>query len=593
MRKVWVFLLPFLGFLTITLIVGSVFAKNLQKLGFEDWDSHYSQSEFARVSLFDFGQLPLWNPYHCGGMSQIGNPQDDSINPTTWINFWLGPVVGYKLAFLFYLFIGLVGFYYLALYHKVSPLGSFVASCVFNLSLSLLTFAVGQTTFYSINIIPIAYLWHLKSLETGKFKHILLTAISLSAILFTGFIYLPQVLLFLFVGTLINLFIKKDLSLLKVFALYTLLFVGISSIKLLPALETLYRYPRYVREPLSGFSIKSLANSMLSRSQDFEGAQEWGVKTKSFLIGQNWGLEENSVYVGFLSLAIFGLGIFLAKTKRKKELVTIFIVFLILAFGLNITPSPFGFLHSLPIFNTIRVAQRYKFYFMIPFALFVGFGTQIIWKYIGKKKRVFKVLFASVILFVVLDLVIVNSALFSKSFTADHPVIKKDHNFLHVCSTPKSESEITPYSSFSDEYKGVLSNTSVSRFCFEPVPFSDHTSCFGEEYYRGEVFFLNSKNILKNYLWSPNQIVVFPENNESDLLVFNQNYDPGWRVEIDGVGKPVKNYSGLVAVDVPRLANNIKLYYLPTSFIIGSLITLLTTLAISLFLRYNREKNSQ
>ena len=38
--------------------------------------------EAARKSVVEFGQLPLWNPYYCGGMYGLGSPQARAASPT-------------------------------------------------------------------------------------------------------------------------------------------------------------------------------------------------------------------------------------------------------------------------------------------------------------------------------------------------------------------------------------------------------------------------------------------------------------------------------------------------------------------------------
>jgi len=51
--------------------------------GFGDWQMIHHNWEAAYVALARFGEWPLWDPFHCGGVSILGNPdvpQFDQIN---------------------------------------------------------------------------------------------------------------------------------------------------------------------------------------------------------------------------------------------------------------------------------------------------------------------------------------------------------------------------------------------------------------------------------------------------------------------------------------------------------------------------------
>ena len=47
---------------------------NVGMIGIGDWDYHQSWALAARKSIVEYGQLPMWNPWHCGGMDFLENP---------------------------------------------------------------------------------------------------------------------------------------------------------------------------------------------------------------------------------------------------------------------------------------------------------------------------------------------------------------------------------------------------------------------------------------------------------------------------------------------------------------------------------------
>src|SRR3990167_11524266 len=100
----------FILILLLLLLLFVIF-QNPFKLGFQDWDSFYAYAEHGKVSLEKFRQLPLWNPYHCGGMVQVGVPADSFWSPLIFPILLFGPVVGFKLQFFIYILFGFLGMF--------------------------------------------------------------------------------------------------------------------------------------------------------------------------------------------------------------------------------------------------------------------------------------------------------------------------------------------------------------------------------------------------------------------------------------------------------------------------------------------------
>src|SRR5437588_11987067 len=66
--------------------------------------------EVSRVSLRDFGQLPSWNPYHCGGVVHYLDPQVPFPGPLFFrLFFWLPAIPSIKLWTIAHLVAGALG----------------------------------------------------------------------------------------------------------------------------------------------------------------------------------------------------------------------------------------------------------------------------------------------------------------------------------------------------------------------------------------------------------------------------------------------------------------------------------------------------
>ena len=69
--------------------------------------------------------------------------------------------------------------------------------------------------------------------------------------------------------------------------------------------------------------------------------------------------------------------------------------------------------------------------------------------------------------------------------------------------------------------------------------------------------------------------------NESRLIM-NQNYDAGWRIK----GKVAESFKGLLSTNVTPSDKTVEFYYLPTAFIIGLTMTLVSIIIVVFSFRY-------
>jgi hypothetical protein len=101
--------------------------------------------------------------------------------------------------------------------------------------------------------------------------------------------------------------------------------------------------------------------------------------------------------------------------------------------------------------------------------------------------------------------------------------------------------------------------------------------------YRGELYFFNiTKNKAEFKYFSPNKLIIEADISEPDTLVINQNYDKYWHAE------PLNliNHQGLLGIRFKEKGNYlIKLSYLPLSFYMGLVLSLLGYLFIIFYLK--------
>jgi uncharacterized membrane protein YfhO len=100
----------------------------------------------------------------------------------------------------------------------------------------------------------------------------------------------------------------------------------------------------------------------------------------------------------------------------------------------------------------------------------------------------------------------------------------------------------------------------------------------------------NFKGKVKILKYSPNQVEIETNGNDSGFLVLADNFYPGWDVYVNGREETVLrvNYN-FRGVALPRGKNRVTFTFDPVSFRIGASLTLITLLTCMYFLLYSRK----
>jgi hypothetical protein len=113
-RNIVLRLLAPMSFLTLSAAFSLPLLKDLYSSGSGDWDYFMFLYEGPSISLFEYKQFPLWNPYCGGGISMIGNPQAGYLSPIFLFTAIFGVAAGLKIAVLVHTFLGLWGMWLLS-----------------------------------------------------------------------------------------------------------------------------------------------------------------------------------------------------------------------------------------------------------------------------------------------------------------------------------------------------------------------------------------------------------------------------------------------------------------------------------------------
>jgi len=607
-------LIPLILSALIALIFTFPIFSNFSYWGIQDWDQHLFYHAVPERTLIEYHQFPLWNPYYCGGTVMLANPQSRFLSPSFLLILLLGTVKGIKLDIFLHLIIGLLGMYLLARHYKMDELTAALPACVYMLnSMYVLNITVGMTWFLSVVYLPWAFLCYLKGFEQWKFT--LLSGLFLVLMYFGGGAYpLSVTMLFFALFSLLSAYPKDVASSLnldmagqspplrvrlfgrvlslrrrgivkvaKSFSLLLVFTICLGAIKFFPSFDFLREHPRHISD-YSGYSVKMLYNSLLSRDQSLAAVEKYPSK-EGFWDGRSYAMDENGMYIGFISLLLFLFGVVM-HWKRKWRLTLCFLIFLWLSLGNRIPLSLWKLLHALPVYDSMRVAQRFRIVFMLIMALFVGFGTQSFLSILDQKiknRTLLQSLRAVIPIVILIDLIWVNSPIWKDAFPIPPLPVERQARFSQISQGKDYDANgiVTPksnriYSSWSGLYPAFLSNLSVIQG-YESANVPRNTIPKDSDSYKGEAFLEGTSGELSIDFWSPNRIVVSVHANGEGYLALNQNYYSGWKVKGSRSHK-VQPLNSLLAVEISPEDEIIEFYYSPLSFQVGWIVTCLTIL---------------
>ncbi|MFZ0679315.1 hypothetical protein [Candidatus Binatus sp.] len=529
---------------------------------FNDWDFVTAAQFAAYWTVHQYHQFPLWNPYECGGIPLLGDPQSHFLSPLFFLTILFGPWVGLHMELILYSAIAWAGGYVLGRVLGLRRISAICTATAFaGSSWFFLRAAEGQIVLVVLVYLPwiIAAGW--KASERGMIRYTALCGALLALSFLEGSPYVPLyegLMLALVLGgrAVVRLSIRPLIAL----TLAAVFLAGFGAAKGLPAVQVMISHPRPTNESWAN-TFDALRTALLSRNQDHN---------RSSLNG--WGFWESGAYV-----SLFGAVALLSLVSPRKSLPWIIaaVVMFHLARGWTGPNSAWVWLHRMPVFSSTRLPSRLLIPFELAVAVLAGLGIDVL---CSRGSPAALVLSALLVTIGAVDMLVVGSA------NLHYPLLSvaspgPTHGEFAQSLRPPAVAQ----SAVIRDHQGVVN-------CYTGMDWPTHAKGWNEPGYRGEQYLLGPGTVTLAR-WSPNRLEYAVDGPGPSMLVINQNYDPSWRVT-SGSGR-ISSEDGLLTVRVPAGKSRIVLRYISIAAIWGMIITILTALVAFVLIRWESRRAVQ
>ncbi len=516
-----------------------------------DWQMFLGYIWVQAYSVTHFHQLPLWNPYACGGMPLLANPSSQVVTPLFILLLSFGFLLGLHLQILVYLAIAWIGGYLLAKSQGMGVLGRLTCASVFPSSTWFyLHLAGGATSFMPAAYLPWIALFVCLGVERRSLWPWIAAGLVHALIFCEGGVY-PWAQAVILVGIIVlyATLTKKSLWPIEGVIVFGVFAMGFAAVKLLPSWHLMQSHPRTISYSEYYPVRVLLQDALFKRNQYYNRTSEFP-----------WFFD--GAYLSPISVALAVLGL-LFSIRRAAPWLLAAVLFFTLAIGDPAPWYPWALHHWLPVFSQQRTPIRFLVPFTLSMGVLAGFGVD----FLSRRYRPLGAILASLLL---------------AAAVADGWLVSLPNLSAPVGGTiwvpPAAPRFRQEFGSTWQNFETAASNTG-SIACNEAViGFYDLRGAsnvigYNQPGYFGEQYLIRSGSVTLSR-WTPNALSYDVDTPSSNVLVVNENYDPNWRLA-EGKGE-VFPEGGLIGVRVPSGAQHLKLVYRSYLLLFGAALTLLT-----------------
>ena len=528
-----------------------------------DWQYFTQHANAAWRSWAVYHEIPLWEPWYCGGITAIGNLQNNAVSPSMLLTVFFGLMPGLRLAAFLAFVVGMEGTWRYVRLHGIHGIGALTAALCFALSGRFVRlFEDGQPIFLAFQLTPWALLCFEKALV--DVRYIVAGAGVMGLLLLEGGA-IPTPLVSIFLGLMAVWHTAEILvtrrpgarwwrpvvTLAAMAGLTLLLF----AFRALPVAEEVFAHPR-VWHSAGTYSIGHVINMLV------------------FANGHLGYSGDGSSFCGHVTVVVFLLAL-VARDRRAFMPALVSLVLLDVCTGTDEFIGIFPAIKKLPVVENLRAPFRFTIFIAFLVACGAGAGISRLEHHIlgyGERadvrqklshwsldERRVRQLAATV--------AVLASGLVAVFCVADLTAFTRARlKGLFVSPAPATAEGPFRQSIGNRWAAAVWPAVNLGTIqCFEEQPFATSQRLRGDlpqQSYLGE----RDEGTVTPVSWSPHRVQLAVELNKAGTVFINQNAHQGWR---SNVGR-VAAVEGLLTVGLPAGRHDLVLTFVDPLFRAGS-----------------------
>ena len=491
--------------------------------GWRDWDYHLFLHGAVLKNVVEYGQLPFWNPWYCGGNVLLQNPQVAFLSPVYPLAALMSLPLAMKASIVIHYWLGLVGMHVLLTRItgvKFLPAVVFLASAFTLSGAPAMHVAVGHANFLPAFYLPFLLYFFCLALETGAVKHAAIAGAILAIMVWNGGLHIvPMTAVVVGAIGLVSSLGRRDWRPLATASMVGVFGVLFAAPKVVPMLFFVTSASFVdARSPAGHPDLMTL--EILTRSL-IDPWQNRGFR----LDGQMYEWFEYGNYVGLplvLAAAASMVWILMGRGAGNRRfglaLVAATLAALILAAGEFSVWAPASMLAHLPFFSNFRIPSRYTIAAVLSAVMTVAWASRAL--DFEARPPIVRLTVAILCLLATTDLVVRNRAMLGGAFVQDP--VESNFHLLDGPTTLVTDAESSPFAWGSPMLRALMSGQSFYR-CYEIMKLAPRAET------EHPLVWLDGDAKLVETTFSPNRVRFRVDGGrEPSRVRLNQNFATGW-----------------------------------------------------------------
>lgn len=350
-------------------------------LGVYDWDQHLFYYGAVLKNVVEYGQMPFWNPWYCGGNVLWQNPQIALLSPAYPLTALMPLALAMKINIVLHYWAGFLGMH-LLLRRSVGlrslPIVVFLATMFTASGAPAIHFLVGHSVFLPAFYLPFLLYCFFSAIQSGALRGALVGGAVIALMVYNGGTHiLPMAFAAIGLLSVCAAALRRQWRPLLIGLVCCAAGLAYSAPKLLPVVSFVsseqFWDTRPVIEHPDRTTLEMAGRVYLDPYQ----------MSRAKFPEQRHGWHEYGNYVGeFAGLLIVASLLWILAARRSEHywlglsLAVTTLTFFLLSLGEFAPFAPASLATHLPLFSSFRIPSRYSIAFVLCAAAGVGWAAQ-------------------------------------------------------------------------------------------------------------------------------------------------------------------------------------------------------------------------